>query len=219
MDQKTLEQISKRYQDEGYDVIIRPQQHQLPTFLEGSKIDMIAQRGNEGVVVEVKTNRNDVASDPWLTRMAEIVDAHPGWRLDLLVLAPVTAIERAAQEATEPSDEQLAQILNAAEELVDKGYAPYAHIVAWGGLEAVMRRIWEGPASARPTAPPSLMRTLYSDGFLSREQFDRLRESYKIRTQVAHGLVPPRVDADLVRFVTATARHLANDHHAVASSN
>ena len=54
------------------------------------------------------------------------------------------------------------------------------------------------------------MRTLYGMGFLSREQFDRLKESYKIRSQVVHGLIPPQVDPELVRYLTATARYLAN---------
>jgi hypothetical protein len=129
-----------------------------------------------------------------------------------------TAIQKAAQEGTEPSDEQLAQILKAAEDLVDKGYTPYAYVVAWGGLEAAMRRVKDG-AEYGQTAPTELIRTLYGNGFLSRAQFERLRESYKIRTQVVHGVVPPKIDSELVRFVTATARYVAYDEETVMSSN
>ena len=42
---------------------------------------------------------------------------------------------------------------------------------------------------------------------------------YKIRTQVVHGLVPPKIDPELVRFVTATARELAISDGAVVSSS
>ena len=69
------------------------------------------------------------------------------------------------------------------------------------------------------TTPTELMRTLYSNGFLSREQFERLRESYKIRSQVVHGLVPPKVDPELVHYVTATARYLVSGEGAAVSSN
>jgi len=59
------------------------------------------------------------------------VNAQPGCRLDVVVLEPETTIERAAQEADEPSDEQLAEILSTADDLASKGYAPYACVVAW----------------------------------------------------------------------------------------
>ncbi len=138
-------------------------------------MDLIATRGNEGVVVEIKTNRIDLSSDHQLIQLAEIVNMQPGWRLDLVVLEQETAIQKAAHEGTEPSDEQLAQILKAAENLVDKGYTPYAYVVAWGGLEAAMRRVRDGAELYRQTVPAELMRTLYGNGFLSREQFERLR--------------------------------------------
>ena len=61
------------------------------------------------------------------------------------------------------------------------------------------------------------MRSLYSNGFLSKEQFERLRESYKVRSQVVHGLVPTKVTPDLVRYVTATARYLVTGEGAALS--
>jgi Holliday junction resolvase len=219
MEQKSFEKVAQRYREEGYDVVVRPHRDQIPPFVKDFQVDLIATRGNEGVVVEIKTNRIDLSSDHQLTQLAEIVNMQPGWRLDLVVLEQETAIQKAAQDGTEPSDEQLAQILKTAEDLVDKGYTPYAYVVAWGGLEAAMRRVRDGAELYGQTAPAELMRTLYGNGFLSREQFERLRESYKIRTQVVHGLVPPRIDSELVRFVTATARHLAYDEEAVLSSN
>ena len=61
------------------------------------------------------------------------------------------------------------------------------------------------------------MQTLYSNGSLSREQFDRLREAHKIRDQVVHGLVPPGVDPELVRYVIATAKALMDVEEAALS--
>jgi hypothetical protein len=73
-----------------------------------------------------------------------------------------------------------------------------------------MRRLRGDAELYGRTTPPELMRALYGNGFLSREQFERLRDSYKIRSQVVHGLVPARVDPDLVRYVTTTARYLVS---------
>ena len=219
MEREALEKVAERYREEGYVVVVHPQEDQVPTFAPDFRPDLIATRGKEGVVIEVKTNRIDLSSDHQLTRLAEVVSAEPGWRLDVIVLEPETVIEKAAQEAAEPSDEQLAQILTAAEELADKGYTPYAYVIAWGGLEAAMRRVRDGAELYGRTTPTELMGALFGNGVLSRDQFDRLRETYKIRTQVVHGLVPPRVDSELVRFVTATARSLAQDTEAAVSSH
>lgn len=211
MEPEALARVVQRYRDEGYDVIAEPHGEEVPPFAAGFNLDMIATRGKEGVVVEIKENRIDLSNDPSMTRLAEVVNAQPGWRLDVVVLEPETAIEKAARDAAEPSDDQLARILEAAEELVDRGYTPYAYVIAWGGLEAAMRRIRDVAELYGKATPTELMRTLYGNGFLNKEQFDRLKESYKIRSQVVHGLVPSQVDPALVRFVTATARSLVHD--------
>ena len=129
----------------------------------------------------------------------------------------MTALEKAALGAAEPSDGQLAQILKTADELNDRGYSPSACVMAWGGLEAVMRRLRDDERPDGRTTPTALMQTLYSNGSLSREQFDRLREAHKIRDQVVHGLVPPQVEPELVRYVIATTKGLVNIEEAVRS--
>jgi hypothetical protein len=219
MQQETYENVAQRYRDDGYQVIVRPCGDQIPAFIAGFRPDLIASRGNEGVVVEIKANRIDLSNDRQIAGLAEVVNARPGWRLDLVVLEPETTVERAAQEAAEPSDEQLDQILKTADELSESGYSPYACVVAWGGLEAAMRRLPHDGELYGRTTPTELMRTLYSNGFFSREQFDRLRESYKIRSQVVHGLVPSQVDPDLVRYVTTTARYLVSGKETSVTPN
>jgi hypothetical protein len=110
MQQETPERVAQRYRDEGYQVVVRPFGEQIPPFIAGFQPDLIAIRGNEGVIVEIKINRMDLSRDHQISRLAEIVNARPGWRLDLVVLEPETTVEKAPQEAAEPSDEQLAQM-------------------------------------------------------------------------------------------------------------
>ncbi len=141
MEQETFEKVAQRYRDEGYQVVIEPHGDLIPPFIAGYQPDLIGTRGNEVVIVEIKVNRMDLAGDHQIAALAETVNSRPGWRLDLVVMEPETAVEKAAQQAAEPSDEQLAQILKTAEELSEKGYSPYACVVAWGGLEAAMRRL------------------------------------------------------------------------------
>jgi REase_AHJR-like len=78
MEQESFEKVAQRYRDEWYDVIVRPLPDQVPPFVENFQVDLIATRGNEGVVVEIKTNRIDLSSDRQLTQLAEIVNVQPG---------------------------------------------------------------------------------------------------------------------------------------------
>src|SRR3954454_5486109 len=95
----TLERIAQRYPDQGYDVVVQPAEHQVPERIRGFEPDLIATRGNEGVVVGVKEDRGDVASDSRLAHLAEILNAWPGWRLDLVVLEAESPGERVARDA------------------------------------------------------------------------------------------------------------------------
>jgi hypothetical protein len=219
MEHQAIEKIATQYREEGYDVVVDPRGGNVPSFLNGFQPDLIATRGNERIVVEIKANRVDLSTDPDVATLAQTVNSQSGWRLDVVILEQETPLERAAQEAAEPSDEQLAQILTTADELTDKGYTTYACMIAWAGLEAAMRRLRHDAESFGKNTPNVLMRTLYGNGFLSREQFDRLKQSFEIRNQVAHGLVPPSVDPDLVHYVTATARSLVNGEEAAARAN
>jgi hypothetical protein len=218
MEQETIEKVAQRYRNEGYDIVVEPLGDLVPPFLAGFRLDMIAIRKNEAVVVEIKTNRIDLSNDPYITRLADVISGQPGWRLDVVVLESETMVEKAAQDSSEPTEEQLLQILRTAEELADKGFAPYGCVVAWSGLEAAMRRLRDDTELYGRTAPNELMRTLYSNGFLSREQFERLRDSYKIRSQVVHGLVPPKVDPEIVRFITAMARYIVSGEEAAVNT-
>ena len=119
-----LKRLRRRYRDEGYDVIIRPRKEEVPPFLADYQVDMVATRGNEGVVVEIKPRRIDLSNNPQVTYMASVVNAQPGWKFDLVILEPETTVNKAALEAAEPSDEQLFHILQTADDLASEGYAP-----------------------------------------------------------------------------------------------
>src|SRR4051794_13550587 len=106
MELESLEKIAQRYRDEGYDVIVHPRGDQVPPFAAGFQLDLIAIKGREGVIVEIKANRIDLSSDHQIALLADLVNAQPGWRLDVVVLESESPIEKAARDAEEPSEEQ-----------------------------------------------------------------------------------------------------------------
>ena len=103
----------------------------------------------------------DLAGDHQIAALAETVNSRPGLEARFGGNgARDSRRESGAKQAAEPSDEQLAQILKTAEELSEKGYSPYACVVAWGGLEGgdetTARRcrvLWSNNVSVRPNHP------------------------------------------------------------------
>lgn len=211
MELESIQRVADRYRIEGYEVLVGPRGDAIPSFASGFEPDLIATKPGESIIVEVKSHRFDLAESPQIAELAEITNSQPGWRFDLVVEEPETPVEKAAHEAGEPSDNELAAILDAADDLAERGHSPYACVIAWAGLEAAMRRVRDQVEFFGRTTPNELMRTLYSHGILSREQFEKMRDSYKIRTQLVHGLIPPKVEADSAHFLTATARSLLGD--------
>lgn len=203
-----LRKVAKQYQDDGYDVVIRPQGDAVPPFAAGYELDLIARRGAERVVVEVKPHRTDLEKDTVLVRLAELTNSQPGWRFDLVVLEPETLLDRLRHEAREPTREQIEERLNQAEQMTGAGFVPAAVMTAWAGLEAAMRRVTKTVGRNGDITPGHLLGTLYANGFVSKDEFVKLRETFTVRNRVARGFVPAEVDPALVLSAIAAARKL-----------
>jgi hypothetical protein len=105
-------------------------------------------------------------------------------------------------------------MLGDVDRLVKERFFQAACVLAWAALEAAMRRL---ATEAELTMPRpmsrELLQTLYGNGFLSPDQFKSLDQSYRLRTEIVHGLVPPNLDAAAVQPVVEATRHLLNGAH------
>jgi hypothetical protein len=201
------EQVAEQYRAEGYTVTIRPRGGELPPLALGLSADLLATKEGEKVLVQVRENRADLRDDPESMRLADAVQQSPGWRLDLVVLNRDSAAEPFAREAPEPSAEMILHNLDHAERSAKAGDQISAFVIAWGALEACMRR------SARSVgvelanlSPRYLLRDLFSNGLLDRATFDRLAGHLRLRNALVHGLGTPKIDAAPVLEVVAAAR-------------
>lgn len=208
MELKALHQVAQKYRDEGYEVILEPRGDAVPSFLSGFQPDLVARRGDEGVVAEVTYKRIELADDAQLSSMAERINDQPGWRLDVIVLEHETMADRAMHAGAEPEDEQIGPMIEAAERMAASGFLPFAYVAALSSLEAVMRNVCKNAELYPHRSTMDYLGNLYSLDLLGRKQFIALREAFKVRSQIVHGLVPPPLDAEAIHFVTATAKYL-----------
>jgi REase_AHJR-like len=203
--EKELESVAKDYRKEGYAVVTHPGSDQLPGFAKEFGADILATRGDENVLVQVKRNRVELEYDPTVLRLAEITKEHPGWRYDLVILEGGSPESRPGYK--EPSTQQIEEILTDAERVTSVSPRA-AFVLAWAGLEASMRRIAQraGIGGRLGTQPLTLIRELYTSGRISPKVFRELEELRIKRTELVHGMEAPPVDAGWVRLLVDTAR-------------
>src|SRR6266849_1205714 len=92
--EKAIAEVAEQYHSEGYEVTLHPNDTQVPSFAAGMNLDLLATKNGEHVLVQVKETREDLQNDPAGIRNAEVINAQPGWRLDLFVLNAEFRTER-----------------------------------------------------------------------------------------------------------------------------
>jgi hypothetical protein len=196
-----LRQVADEYQKLGYKVSIGPRGALLPEPLRELQYeyDLLAERADEHVVVEIKSSRT-LTSAPDIHVIAERLRAYPGWRLDLRVFEPSSPL---------PSRERLAERAMMSRALVSQGYLEPALLMAWAALESAIRLLanrFEGEVQLRI---PALIDTLNAEGILSDEQRTLARFGYSARSAIVHGTDFDHLNGELVHTVAKLAERLS----------
>lgn len=72
---RRLQQVAEEYRARGYEVLLEPQRNQLPRALARLHPDLVARKGEELVVVEVKS-RSALKNNAQVQELARTVRAH-----------------------------------------------------------------------------------------------------------------------------------------------
>jgi hypothetical protein len=209
MNMKMLEQVAENYVADGYDVLVNPEPSQLPEFAVEFTPDIVARKGELNALVKVKQDREDVEDDSSIVRMAEVVNAQPGWRFDLVVLGASDCADEIPSGASEPSLDRIGRMLDYAATAAGARDVQSSFVVAWAALEAAMRRTARDRGIQLTSySPQFLVRTLYSHGLLGRQELDRLSGATAIRNAAAHGMDVPKLDVGVCYYVISVAHQL-----------
>ncbi|WP_420622490.1 hypothetical protein [Candidatus Poriferisodalis sp.] len=198
---KALMSAKARYEADGYIVSVK---QRLPVPFDAFVADAIAQRGDEFVVVDVRSANMDDWSRDRLGMLREMLRTKSGWRLDILTYtteAPPTVpdledIERRVLEARRLSDTS----------------PDAAALLMWSAIEGALLRVAHRRdiAPKRRLPPRNLIQQLTIDGILSDNQSAAVREFACRRDEIAHGMradtpAPEQFDW-LGRFALSLAR-------------
>jgi Holliday junction resolvase len=184
----TLERIAEGFRRRGYEVVVQPTAEQRPSFLSDFTPDMIAHRGDEHLVIDVKNAPQEVEGGQ-LSALSSLVSAHPGWRFILMAPPPKEKLFP-GESLRVMTQEEIQRGLEEARTLEKTGHPEAALLLAWAAIEASLRLLSyrEGISLGRPDTG-TLLRNLASEGLLDRDTFQRLNDLFKLRSVLAHGFV------------------------------
>jgi REase_AHJR-like len=200
-------EIAEGYRTKGYDVVPQPQPDQLPPSLAAYAPDILARKGDETVVVEIRS-RPTSRRQPPLEGLAKAVRALPGWRLELVLAEPDIAFPL-PDSASPWTEREAGRALDEAEWLLEAGHAEAALLMAWAGTEATLRLVAEreGVEAQRKEAN-FLLERLTTEGVLGQREYQILHGGLALRNAIAHGLKPDTMVRAKVPGLLRTARKL-----------
>lgn len=198
-----VEQVARELAGDGYEVLIEPGPSFLPGKLARFRPDILARRGDENLVVEVKLTP-DPAGGGEMRELAEAVRERPGWRFRLataprdLAASPWT-IEEAACRVDE------------AEALAREGHGEAAVSLLVAAAEAVGRRLGEIEGlRLQRWNPRAIPGELVYHGLIDQADANLLDRAQRLRNLLMHGANGgPDTSVDLPELVVVLRRLLA----------
>ncbi len=151
--EQEVNRIASEYRSEGYDTVTHPGSDRLPAFANDLGVDILAHRGDEMVLIQVKWDRSEVEADQRVQRLADAILANPPWRNDLVILQKDDPIKKAIRAVGEPSPDKIVEMLDSIDSLLKtcdsashlpnlrNAIANSTLVMAWAALEAAMRHV------------------------------------------------------------------------------
>jgi hypothetical protein len=202
----------------GYEVIEEPSPEQLPDFLAGYHPDLLIRRGDNAIIVEVKS-RSSLAKDPQIRELARLLQTKPHWDFELVVVGE--GEQFSAPEGARPfARDDILQGIEEAERLVASGFSAAALLLAWSSLEATVRLLIEAEGIVlHRLSPIYILKQAVINGVISRADYNFLANVVKYRNALVHGFKPFDLDFTLIKELISTTKRLLHSTSAPESTS
>jgi uncharacterized protein YutE (UPF0331/DUF86 family) len=212
IERERLIKLAEEYRDKGYEISFQPNPEDLPDFLKNYRPDMIARRGDEAVIIEVKSRSSLNSSAQYLRNLAQAVEQHPGWRFELVMTNPedATYSQRAEDSLQENEIESRLQVTR---QLATQ-HLESAILYSWSLAEATLRLVAENEGlSLQRFDSLYLVKQLAIEGVLSKSEYQFLMNALSLRNSIAHGFKTAQLDQEsLYELITITEQLLKALH-------
>lgn len=181
-------ELANELREKGYIVNLQPQRELLPFILENYQPDIVATKGAEGLIIEIKSSAKRVSIDKFHNISNEI-SKHEGWRFILVTLEDEGGDLFSYSIESLPSRDEIDERKENVEQLIKIGILDAALLYLWSTLESCLRIL--ALNTKLPVERLSfniLSDHLYSNGELSIDQYEYLKQIIVLRNQAARGL-------------------------------
>ncbi len=200
-----LDLLLPKLREEGYEVFLHPPADLLPSFMSGYSPDAIALKPDRKLAIEVVADGKSVSNR--LTVARALLDKHPDWQLRVYLASDVQ--ESRSIDLTAPKE--IGSSLREIERLLDGGFTRSALLQGWATLEAAVRA--QSPHSyVKPQTVSGLLEAVASEGVVTPDEADRLREAGTMRNRVAHGDLATNISPQLVEDIVRITKTLLDEH-------
>lgn len=211
-EQQRILRVAREYKQKGYQVVVAPSKSDLPEFLaDYQPPDLIAQNQEETVVVEVKS-RTALSQSHDLPALAKAIQEKPGWRFELVVTNPQQELIKDEYQPLNTQNilDQLAQT----NQLIHMGYYNAALVLTWAAAEATMRLLGKREGiKINEWVPFSTVKTLFSLGILSQEDYQTLGKGVELRNVIVHGYQATTVNSKFLDSMKEVIGRLLQEIH------
>jgi uncharacterized protein YutE (UPF0331/DUF86 family) len=186
IEREQLIRLAEEYRDKGYEISFHPNPEDLPDFLKNYRPDMIVRRGNEAVVIEVKSRSSLNSSTQYVRNLAQVVEQYPGWRFELVMTNPEDAAYSQSAEGSLQRPE-IESRLQVARQLATQ-HPESAILYSWSLVEATLRLVAENEGlSLQRFDSLYLVKQLATEGVISKSEYQLLMNALSLRNSIAHG--------------------------------
>jgi hypothetical protein len=185
--------------DAGWEVFEDPDRQVLPEPLRKFDPDILARRGTELLIVEVKSRRSSDLGQ--LNALTSAVAEVPNAKLEVNWLGDAPEFD--------PPIEDIRAYLNEASRLLSLSASIGGLLVAWAALEGSVVYFASDKDEVPPwTTPWQLLSSLFSLGYVSDRDFQRLTDVWRVRNEIAHHVSPVAPQPEDIKFLIGIAERM-----------
>lgn len=200
-----VEQLRRKYERQGYEVIERPGPEEFP-FDPGYRLPyrpaMLARRGDELCVFEVREAAATASGDVWARE--EEFYKHPSWHFYVVSCDDVVPDDAPGIQGEPPSWPQLGHMSGETLSRIRALPPRVQLLVLWTTLEGVLRRIAVDRGVPEDLLSAStLIPALHDRGLIAKTSHEALMAAHEVHRHVRHGFeAPDEVVTGAVRTVS-----------------
>lgn len=200
--EKKRRQVAAGYVQQGYRVM-QPGADTIPSFLRDCEPDLIAEREDDHVVIEIKPTSALKGSND-LTELAARIAGQPGWRLELVALG-----REGSDAAVLSTPDWLEQMLKRPQTFVDPGLDRFYVVYLFEVLDylingvAILNKVRVRGKSAQRVA-----HELAFAGVIEQDVLDRIEVSLVWRDNLMHRQPADRSPEDQAAEIAALCRDI-----------